>query len=69
MNIYELEQLPIPNANNEQQAKIVALVDMILALKKPNPQADTSTEETTINQLVYKLYQLNENEINLIEKL
>lgn len=28
----------------------------------------TSAEEKAIDQLVYKLYDLNENEINLIEK-
>lgn len=68
VNIYELEQLPIPNADNEQQAKIVALVDMILAKKKQNPQADITTEESAINKLVYQLYNLNNDEIRLVEQ-
>lgn len=65
---YLYEQLPIPKATSTKQQPIVELVDTILAKKKQNPQADTSVEENAIDQLVYKLYDLNENEINLIEK-
>jgi len=65
---YLYEQLPIPKATSTKQQPIVELVDAILAKKKQNPQADTSVEENAIDQLVYKLYDLNENEINLIEK-
>ena len=52
----------------KQQAKIVALVDMILAKKKQNPQADITTEESAINKLVYQLYNLNNDEIRLVEQ-
>ena len=58
----------IHSATPAQQQPIIDLVDSILAKKKQNPQADTSVEENAIDQLVYKLYDLNENEINLIEK-
>ena len=37
--------IPLPSATPEQQQPIIALVDKILAAKKANPQADTSTEE------------------------
>ena len=61
-----LSALPIVNTDNKQP--IIALVDSILAKKKKNPQADTSVEESAIDQLVYKLYELSEDEIKLIEK-
>lgn len=63
-----IRKLPIPSATPAQQQPIIDLVDSILAKKKQNPQADTSVKENAIDQLVYKLYDLNENEINLIEK-
>ena len=63
-----IRKLPIPSATPAQQQPIIDLVDSILAKKKQNPQADTSVEESAIDQLVYKLYELSEDEIKLIEK-
>ena len=63
-----IEAMPIPSATPAQQQPIIDLVDTILAKKKQNPQADTSVEESAIDQLVYKLYELSEDEIKLIEK-
>ena len=63
-----LKNLPIPEAAPAQQKPIIDLVDTILTKKKQNPQADTSVEESAIDQLVYKLYELSEDEIKLIEK-
>ncbi len=60
-----LSALPIINVNDKQ---MIALVDTILAKKKQNPKADTSVEETAIDKLVYQLYELTNEEINLIEK-
>jgi hypothetical protein len=36
-------------------------------VKKQNPQADTSALEREIDQLVYKLYDLTSDEIDIIE--
>ena len=63
----ELEAIPIPSATPAQQQPIIDLVDAILAKKQSNPQADTSAEEQQIDQLVYKLYDLTPDEIQLIE--
>ena len=68
VNIYELEQLPIPYADSEKQAEIVAIVDMLLMLKQQNPQADTLVEENAINELVYKLYDLSDEEIAIVKR-
>ena len=64
---YLYEQLPLPNANNQQT--IIDIVDIILTKKKTNPQADTSVEENAIDKLVYQLYDLTEDEISLIEQV
>jgi hypothetical protein len=39
-----------------------------LSAKHQNPNADTSQLEREIDQLVYRLYDLTEEEIKLIEK-
>ncbi len=46
---------------------MISIVDKILAAKKDNPQADTSTWEREIDRLVYELYDLMEEEIRIIE--
>jgi hypothetical protein len=43
-------------------------VDKILAAKKQNPQTDTSEWENEIDELVYRLYDLTEDEIKIIEE-
>jgi len=44
-----------------------SLVDQILSAKQQNPDADISNLEQKIDQLVYKLYDLTEEEIKIIE--
>jgi len=65
-----LEQLPIPPLTPQNQPianQIITLVDQILSVKKQNPEADTSQLEKQIDQMVYKLYGLTEEEIKIIE--
>ncbi len=65
---YLYEQLPIPklNAKNKKIAdKIVNLVDKVLESKKQGK--DSTTLESQIDDLVYKLYNLNSNEIHIIQ--
>lgn len=64
---YLYEQLPIAHATKSQQQQIISLVDRILSEKKSNPQADTSSLESEIDSLVYKLYGLTEAEIAMVE--
>lgn len=51
----------------ENQNPIVVLVDRILAARRKNPPADTSALEREIDQLVYKLYGLAEEEIAIVD--
>ncbi|HHP0356281.1 TPA: DUF7149 domain-containing protein [Campylobacter lari subsp. concheus] len=65
-----LERLPIPkiNSKNEKLAnELISLVDEILNLKEQDKNANTKTQEDKINSIVYKLYNLNEEEIKIIE--
>ena len=65
--IYHYEKLPIRKANEMQQLPFIALVDQILAAKAANPKADTSALEKQIDDMVYKLYELTEEEKAIIE--
>jgi hypothetical protein len=58
---------PIPNADSFQEQNIVSLVNQILEAKQADPQADTSALEAQIDQLVYELYGLTQEEIDIIE--
>jgi type II restriction/modification system DNA methylase subunit YeeA len=64
---YKIEQLPIKDISEKQQIPFVNLVNQILAAKKQDPAADTSALEKEIDQLVYQLYGLTEEEIRIVE--
>ncbi|MBK8723792.1 MAG: hypothetical protein IPL95_16535 [Saprospiraceae bacterium] len=64
---YKIELLPIKQPSEDQEKEIVSLVNKILESKKNNPQTDTSEHENQIDQLVYKLYDLTDKEIAIIE--
>jgi adenine-specific DNA-methyltransferase len=66
-----LENLPIPaitSANKGIVDKIVDLVDRIIQLKNQDINNDISNLEREINELVYKLYDLTQDEIKIIEE-
>ena len=62
-----IESLPIPKTTEEQQLKIVSLVDTILKNKANDKQANIQANEKEIDMLVYELYGLAEEEIQMIE--
>ena len=64
----ELNAIPIPTATQSQQQEIITLVDQILAAKKTDPSTDTAAQEAQIDQLVYKLYDLTDDEIKIVEE-
>ena len=65
---YKLEQLPVVIPSKEKETLIVELVDRILEKKQANPNANTLTLEQEIDKLVYKLYNLTDVEIGVIEQ-
>ena len=61
-------KIPIPqNINNQKQQPLIKLVTKILNLKEENHDNDTTELEKEIDLLVYQLYELTEEEINIIE--
>ena len=47
---------------------ICGIVDKILSAKKTNTQADITVLEAEIDQLVYQLYGLTDEEIKIVEE-
>ncbi|MDN2922041.1 class I SAM-dependent DNA methyltransferase [Campylobacter coli] len=67
---YNIEKLPISKINSKNQNivdELINLVDEILKAKEQDKNANTQELENKINSLVYKLYNLNEEEIKIIE--
>lgn len=62
-----VEMLRIPNATEEQQNEISDLVEKALCRHKENVDADISAVTAEIDKLVYKLYDLTEEEIGVVE--
>ena len=62
-----LNNLYIKNASKEVQEPISDRVSQIQNIKKTNPFADTTNLENEIDQLVYKLYGLTDEEIKIVE--
>ncbi|EIU7509961.1 Eco57I restriction-modification methylase domain-containing protein [Campylobacter coli] len=65
-----IEKLPKPkiNSKNEKLAnELINSVDEILKAKEQDKNANTQELENKINSLVYKLYNLTEEEIKIIE--
>ena len=63
---YELEKLPIPEMADVNRERLDDLSTRILAAKSTNHEADTAILEAEIDQLVYTLYRLTEDEITII---
>ena len=67
-----VEIMPIPPITSSNQpivSQIESLVDQILAAKKTNHAADTTPWEKEIDKLVYQLYKLEPEEIEIIERV
>ncbi len=62
-----IEKLPVPIISDQAQKPFITLVDQILAAKKKDPNADTSALEREIDKMVYALYGLTPEEIEIVE--
>lgn len=60
-----IEEIPVMSPKKDEQ--ITSKVTEIISLKKENPQADTSKLEAEIDQMMYELYGLSEEEIAIVE--
>lgn len=60
-----VKELPIPKISETQELEIVKLVERIIEQKKG--ESETIALENEIDQLVYQLYDLTEEEIEIVE--
>ena len=68
IRLTEFKELPIKHVHSDQESdEIGQIVNQILDLKKADPKADTSALEAQIDQLVYALYGLTDEEIAIVE--
>ena len=63
-----IEALPIPKVSQGKQKAIISLVDKILDAKSLDANIDVTSEEQEIDNLVYELYGLTPDEIEIIER-
>ncbi|MDI9357846.1 MAG: TaqI-like C-terminal specificity domain-containing protein [Phycisphaerales bacterium] len=68
VRISSVENLPVKLAGIQTQEKIENLVDQILNKKSHDHTTDTTDLENKIDTLVYKIYDLTEDEIKIIEE-
>uniref|UniRef100_UPI002473CE5C TaqI-like C-terminal specificity domain-containing protein n=1 Tax=Lunatimonas salinarum TaxID=1774590 RepID=UPI002473CE5C len=62
-----LAQIPIIEPSSQLREVIETLVNQIIETKKQDPTSDTSTIEAEIDQLIYGIYGLSEEEIEILE--
>ena len=67
VGVGKIRDFPIAKIPREQQKPLIILVDKILDAKRKNPDADTSILENEIDNLVYALYNLTQDEIAIVE--
>ena len=62
-----LSEIPIKRVDKEEQNRFVFVVDQILAIKAKNKDAEIRNLQEKIDQMVYQLYGLTEEEIKVVE--
>jgi len=62
-----LQSVPVPIADSDVQERIISLVEKIIEKKSKLQHPHTTELEREIDQLVYKLYGLTEEEIKIVE--
>ncbi|OOP56514.1 MAG: hypothetical protein AYP45_08495 [Candidatus Brocadia carolinensis] len=64
---YYIGKIPFPKISHKDQRPVITLVDQILTAKQKDPDADTFALEQYIDEMVYKLYGLTVDEIEIVE--
>ena len=68
VKLTHLKKLPIVLPDEQQGKELAELANKIVNIKRDNPTADTTLLESEIDHLVYRLYDLSEEEIVVIEE-
>ena len=64
---FAVERIPVPKIDTDQQQSFIQLVDEIIEAKTTDADAGTRHLETVLDDLVYDLYGLREDEVAAIE--
>jgi hypothetical protein len=67
IGVKKFRLFPVRTISKIEQQPFIDIVNKLLEIKKENPTADTSSLEAEIDQLVYGLYGLTEEEIGIVE--
>lgn len=62
-----LKDTPIPKADKSSEQAITSIVKEAIALKNKHPEKDISDLESKLNNIVYNLYGLTKEEIEIVE--
>mgnify|MGYP000642658188 CR=1 FL=1 len=62
-----LVNIPIPSSFNKHEGEIIELVNQIISIKNQNNEENCLIYEKKIDLLIYDLYELTEEEIEIIE--
>lgn len=68
VNCYEIENLPVPTIDSSNAHLAAEIKDLVTKILATNNQDDIKPLEKKIDQLVYKLYGLTDEEVKIIEK-
>ena len=65
--IFHYYELPVKVCNRSEQQRVIDIVDRILSIKKSDPLSNIVSLEQQLNNTIYKLYNLTEDEIMKVE--
>lgn len=68
INKSTIEELPLMSAPRSVQDKLAGLVDEVVAAKQNDQAVDSARLEQEIDQLVYKLFSLSDEEIHAVDE-
>lgn len=65
--VQDIKDFPLPEIPNAEKSHMESLVTTILATKRENPQADTTSYEQEIDKTVFHLYGLTYDEVLIVD--
>ena len=60
-------KIPVPTISLEKQKEVSSLVEEIISTKKQSTEDDTSALEADMDQKIFEIYGLSDEEVRIIE--
>ena len=64
----QLESIPIPNIPELEREKLESHINSLLEIKGQDPYADVNSISNSIDQVLFELYSMSEEEISIVNK-